>query len=170
MKPQHKNFDALSFLKHKKERSIDLAQVRKEISETSKETSIYVGGDSKVFRKYGKEWVAYVSCIIIHFDSNRGGKVFKQINIDRYYGSIRQRLMQEVYYVGDIASKIADIVNTRPFEIHIDINADPKHISNTCVKEATGFILGSLGITPKIKPHAFAASTISDKYAVKNAC
>lgn len=160
-----KRLSRLDYLKKRKERHIDLDALKLAITESSETTGIYVGGDSKVFRKGREEFVAYVCCVILHLDSKRGGKLFKQVTIERYYGSTRQRLMQEVYLAGALASEIADIVGERPFEIHLDINSDDRYVSNQCVKEANGFILGTLGIVPKIKPEAFAASAVSDRYA-----
>lgn len=164
-----KKLNALEFLKKKKERYINMEELLEAIDNSSDTTAIYVGGDSKVFRKYGKQFVAYVICVVIHIDGNAGGKLYKQITIENHYGSTRQRLMHEVYLAGALASDIAETVGERPFEIHLDINSDDQYASSVCIKEATGYILGTLGFKPKLKPEAFAASTVSDRYAVKSA-
>lgn len=160
--------DILEKLK-RKETQFDLAEIREAIESSSEETAIYIGCDSKTFSKRRQHFAAYVIAIVLHIDGKSGGKLYKQVTIERDFGNIRQRLMNEVYMAGAIALDVVESIGERPFEVHLDINTDPEHKSSVCVKEATGFIMGTLGITPKLKPEAFAASTISDKYAVSTA-
>jgi predicted RNase H-related nuclease YkuK (DUF458 family) len=47
-------------------------------------------------------------------------------------------------------------------EVHLDINPNPKHKSSIAVKEALGWVKGSLGIDAKIKPDSFAATHAAD--------
>ena len=68
-----------------------------------------------------------------------------------------------VIYAVDIASKIIDEIEDRHFELHLDLNTDPKYKSSTAVKEAIGFVLGMLGIKAKVKPNAWASSSAADK-------
>jgi predicted RNase H-related nuclease YkuK (DUF458 family) len=53
-------------------------------------------------------------------------------------------------------------VGDRHFEVHIDINPNPRYKSNVAVKEALGYVKGNLGIDAKIKPDAFAAMHAAD--------
>ena len=148
----------------------DYSVIKQEIKESSLSTAIYVGVDSKCFTKRGVRYVAFATAIVLHYDQSRGAKLFKEITIERDYGSIRQRLMQEVYMAGNCGMEIAeDVGDERPFEIHLDINPDTRYKSSMCVKEATGYILGTMGIKPKLKPDAFVASAVSDNWAVKTA-
>lgn len=155
--------------KYLKDKEMDYEKVISEIEKSSKHTAIYVGADSKQFTRNGDHLVAYVAVVVIHIDSSTGCKIFKAHKIERDYNQLRLRLMNEVYMAGEIAMKIADHIDGRPFEIHLDINPDPTYASHVCVKEATGYVLGTLGITPKLKPEAFAASAVSDRWAVKEA-
>ncbi|PNX47997.1 MAG: hypothetical protein BV459_03280 [Thermoplasmata archaeon M11B2D] len=148
-----------------KEVDFDVAEIRKAIEESTETTSIYVGADSKKCR----DNVVYATVVVLHFDSKHGGKIFKDIKIEPYYGSVRQKLMFEVYKAADIAYKIMDVVGARRFQIHLDLNPNKDQLSNIVVKEATGYILGTVGFAPTLKPDAFAASTAADEFAVKNA-
>ena len=145
-----------------KEYEFDFDTIRNTIEKSSKETAIYVGCDS--IRKRGQ--VVYV--IIVHTDSKSGAQLFKSVKVQPNYEkspkAIRLRLMNEVYYVVEAALEIVDSVADRPFEIHLDLNPNPKYNSNVVVKEAIGYVLGTLSLTPKLKPDAFAASIASDRY------
>lgn len=143
--------------------AMDIQEVIKEIQESSKTTKVYVGADSK--RVKGK--VVYVTVIVLHFDGNKGGKIFKEISIEPWYGNIKGRLMNEVYKAIDVAYKIVDHLEGRPFEIHLDLNPDPQHKSNVAVKEAVGYVLGTFGFRPKLKPEAWCGSTVADRDTLK---
>lgn len=159
----------MSVLKQLQNKEMDYDAVITAIQQSSPESSIYVGADSKQFTNRGVHYVAYVAVVVIHIDSKSGCKIFKQYRIERDYGQLRMRLMNEVYMASEIAMRIADHIGTRPFEVHLDLNASASHASNVCVKEATGYVLGTLGFAPKLKPEAFAASAVSDRWAVLEA-
>lgn len=153
-----------------KETVFDYDTIRKLISESSDKTAIYVGCDS--IRKRGK--VVFVTVIIVHMHnglSYTGGKLFKSVQVQPNYEkspkALRLRLMNEVYYASEAAMNIVEAVGSRPFELHLDINPNPIYNSNVVVKEAIGYVLGTLGFAPKLKPDSFAASIASDRYVRK---
>lgn len=150
-----------------KEIKLDLEYVKDFIQNTSIETSVYIGCDSKVTTRNKKRVIIYVAVIVIHYDSNNGAKIFKMVKIEPDFGNMRQRLMREVYIAGEIAYELADSISERPFEIHLDINSNPEFKSNVVAKEAAGFIMGMLGIKANLKPNAPAASFAADRYAVQ---
>lgn len=150
--------------RHRRPVAFDYDEIREAIATTSQKSAVYVGADSQVYRRRGKSYVAYVTVIIIHIDGEHGGRLFKQVEVERDFGQTRLRLMNEVYKASAASIEIMEAVGDRHFEIHLDINPDEKYKSNLVVKEATGYVLGMLGIWPKIKPEGFAASTISDRY------
>ena len=152
-----------------KSRDIDIEQLKLDIMESSPTTAVYIGSDSKQFRKNKQDFVAYVTVVILHIDGNSGGKIYKQYSFERDYGNLRQRLMKEVELAINLGYEIIDFVEDRPFAVHLDLNTDPSHKSHVCIKEATGYVMGMLGIMPVFKPDAFAASTVSDRWAVKEA-
>jgi predicted RNase H-related nuclease YkuK (DUF458 family) len=83
------------------------------------------------------------------------------------YGNLKQRLLTEVQMAVSTATEILDVLGDRHLEVHIDVNPDPKHKSNVAVKEALGWVKGSLGLDAKIKPHSFAATHAAD-HAVRH--
>jgi len=150
-----------------KEIELDFDYIRDFIRNSSKETSIYIGCDSKVAIKRGKRVAVYVAVIVIHYDSNAGAKLFKMIKVEPDYGNMRQRLMREVYIAGEVGIELVEAIGERPFEIHIDVNPNPNYKSSTVVKEAAGYIMGVMGFQPTLKPNALAASFAADRYAVQ---
>lgn len=137
------------------------------IKKSSKESSIYVGTDSIRFKKNGTWNARYSTVIILHMDSKHGCKLFHETLTMPDYGNLKQRLLNEVSFAVDAASKIIDVIEDRHLEIHLDINKSPKHKSNVAIKEALGYVLGSFGFEPKFKPEAFAATHAADQ-AVRN--
>lgn len=155
-----------------REVSIDIEKLKKDIQESSDKTSFYIGADSKTYKQGDVRYCAYCVTVVLHLDSKHGGKIYKDIKIERDYGDVtspRARLMNEVYKVTAIATEIIDVIGDRPFEIHLDINPEKKHKSNAIAKEACGYVFGMFGIQPKIKPHSWCASAVADRDAVKTA-
>jgi predicted RNase H-related nuclease YkuK (DUF458 family) len=147
----------------------DYQEVRDAIAASPADSSVYIGADSKVYSHSGEAMVAYVTVIILHYGSSKGAKIFKSHRTDRYYGQIRTRLMAEVTDAIMAATEVADVIEDRGFEIHLDINRDERYKSSALVKEATGYVLGTLGFEPKLKPESFAASSVADRFCVKDA-
>jgi len=78
------------------------------------------------------------------------------------YGNIKQRMLNEVSHAAEAAAAVIDHLQGRTLEIHLDINTDPVYKSSVAVKEAIGWIQGMTGITPKLKPDAWASTHVSD--------
>ncbi len=137
--------------------TFDYKKIREFIRSTSKESSIYVGCDSK--QKTGS--TIFVVAIVVHIDSNRGAKVFFEIKKERRINSLRERLMREVDYAVLTALNIIDAVEDRPFEVHLDINPDDNYRSSVVVKEAIGYVRAQ-GLKPVLKPDSIAAYAVAD--------
>ena len=144
---------------------IDLEEVKEFIKTCSPETAVYVGSDSKCFKQNKKRMVAYITVVVVHIDGNKGAKVFKGLNIEKHFGSLRQRLMTEVGYAATAAYEIAEVVGERPFEVHLDLNPNPNYKSSKVIKEAMGYIIGTVGFYPQVKPDSIMASNCADKWA-----
>lgn len=147
----------------------DYKEIIAAIQASPEDSSVYIGADSKVYSEKGVAMVAYVTVIILHYGTSKGAKIFDMHRTERYYNSIRNRLMTEVGDVISAGMSIADHIGNRGFEIHLDINTDEKYKSSMIVKEATGYVMGTLGIKPKLKPDAYAASSVADRFAVRDA-
>lgn len=144
----------------------DFKTVKEYIRQSSTKSGIYIGCDSKKYRRGNKMFVAYVGVVVIHYDCNKGGKIFKFIRKEPDYGNLKQRLLNEVMMACEIGYNLIDTIGERPFEVHLDINPNPKHKSSIAVKEAIGYVLGTFGFKPKLKPESFASSSVADKYVV----
>ena len=148
-------------------RGFMIEKARKAIQESSSTSSIYIGADS-IRHKRGDKWYArYSTVVILHIDSKHGCKLFhRQVDIPDY-GNLKQRLLTEVGYAIEAASELLDVIGERHLEIHIDINPNPRYKSSVAVKEALGYVKGSLGIDAKIKPSSWAATHAAD-HLVRN--
>lgn len=144
-----------------------IEEAKQAILSSSKESSVYIGCDSIRFRK-NKMWYAkYSTVIIVHMDSKHGCKLFHSSIDMPDYGNLKQRLLTEVQMAVTTATEIIDVLGDRHMEIHLDINPNPQHKSSVAVKEALGWVKGSLGIDAKIKPSSFAATHAAD-HAVRH--
>lgn len=137
------------------------------ILNSSSQSSVYVGCDSIRFKKNGQWFAKYSTVIILHMDSKKGCRIFHESIDLPDYGNLKQRLLTEVQYAVMAASEILDVLGGRHLELHIDVNPNPKHKSNVAVKEALGWVRGSLGIEAKIKPYSWASTHAAD-HAVRH--
>lgn len=145
------------------DREKEILEMKKAIQNSSKETRIYVGCDSK---RYSDGRVKYATVVILHIDGRHGCKMYSFIDNEQDYNKAtnpRMRLVGEAYKAVDIASQIVEDVGDRHFELHLDLNSNPKYKSNTAVKEALGYVMGVLGFDAKLKPYAWASSTAADR-------
>jgi len=120
--------------------------------------------------KQGIWHVNYVTVIIVHYNSCSGAGCFYESlhEYPNYRPSIRERLLNEVRLSVETALAIESFVGERIFEVHLDINPDPKHGSAVAIKEAIGWVIGQ-GFKCKVKPEAFAASRAADNFVRKTA-
>ncbi len=144
-----------------------LEEIKAYISMQPQTSNIYIGVDSERYKDKGK-WVAdYTIAIIIHHNGNNGGKIFgwveTDLDFDPKLNKPMMRMMNEVYHAADTYLKLADILEDRHCEIHLDIATNELHGSNCAMHQAIGYIKGVCGKTPKLKPDAFAASYAADR-------
>lgn len=138
-------------------KSFNFNEIKEYISKTSKETSIYVGCDS---RQTG-DLTVFVSVIVVHLDSCKGGKIFYEVRKEKRIKSLKERLLKEVDFAVMTALNIIDVVDDRNLEVHLDINPDNRYKSHIIVKEAISYVLAQ-GLKPKLKPESFAAYSVAD--------
>lgn len=149
-------------------KKIDLDKVREFIDGTSPTTKIYIGADSQRYKRGGVWFSDTAAVVIIHFDGKHGAKIFGEITTDRDWDQHkerpRMRLMTEVYKAAELYLALAESIGDRHCEVHLDINPDKAHGSSCVIQEAVGYIRGMTGVTPKVKPAAWAASICADKF------
>lgn len=137
-------------------------EAKQAILNSSKSSSVYIGADSIRYKKKDRWFAKYSTVVILHVDSKRGCRLFhKSVDLPDY-GNLKQRLLTEVGYAIEAASELIEAIGERHLEIHIDINPNPRYKSSVAVKEALGYVKGSLGIDAKIKPSSWAASHAAD--------
>jgi predicted RNase H-related nuclease YkuK (DUF458 family) len=146
---------------------LNLDEVRDYIVNQSPQTKIYIGCDSERFR-IGEDWYAdYILAIVIHKDGKHGCKLFGEVIRERDYDQKinrpRYRLMNEAYKLSELYLKLADVIEDREVEVHLDINPNEMYGSNCVINEAIGYIRGTCNVIPMVKPKAFAASYAADR-------
>lgn len=149
-------------------KELNIEEVKAFINEQSAETKIYIGGDSERLHVNGVWFADYINVVVVHKNGNNGCKVFGEVvrerDFDQYRDKPRMRLMNEVYKTAGMYLKLADVLEERNVEIHIDINPDQKYGSSCVINEAVGYIRGMCNIVPLVKPNAWAASYCADRY------
>jgi predicted RNase H-related nuclease YkuK (DUF458 family) len=149
-------------------KKLDLEQVAEFIRAQSPETKIYLGCDSERLRIDGTWHADYVLAIVVHINGNNGCKIFGEVHRERVWdqkvSKPAMRLMTEVYKVSELYLKLAEVLEGRDVEVHLDINPDEMHGSSCVVSQAIGYIKGTCNVIPFVKPHAFAASYAADRF------
>jgi len=142
-------------------------EIKNFINSQTPETKIYIGCDS-VRYKFGKEWWAeYTLAIVVHINGNNGCKLFGEVSKERDFDQRknlpRMRLMNEVYKISELYLKLAEVLEDRHVEVHLDINPNEMYGSSCVINEAIGYIRGTCNVIPLVKPNAFAASYAADR-------
>ena len=147
---------------------INLNEVKTFIVSQSPETKIYLGCDSERM-KIDSIWYAdYVLAIVVHINGNNGCKLFGEVHRERDYDQKASRpsmrLMTEVYKVSELYLKLAEVLEDRQVEVHLDINPSEMHGSSCVISQAIGYIKGTCNVIPFVKPRAFAATYAADRF------
>jgi predicted RNase H-related nuclease YkuK (DUF458 family) len=149
-------------------RKINLNEVKAYIELQSPETKIYIGCDSERVRVDGIWHADYVLAIVVHVNGNNGCKIFGEVirerDFDQKQSKPRFRLMNEVYRVSELYLKLADVLEGREVQVHLDINPNEMYGSSCVINEAVGYIRGTCNVIPMVKPEAFAASYAADRF------
>jgi predicted RNase H-related nuclease YkuK (DUF458 family) len=149
-------------------KKLDLEKVREFIQAQTPDTRIYLGCDSECFRQDGEWYADYVLAIVVHINGNNGCKLFGEVQRERVWdakpGKPAMRLMTEVYKVSELYLKLADVLEGRKVEVHLDINPDEQYGSSCVISQAVGYIKGTCNVIPFVKPEAFAASYAADRF------
>lgn len=147
---------------------LDLEEVKRYINNSSRESKIYLGGDSERFISNGSWYADYATVVVIHKDGKHGCKIFGEITREKDYdqrpGRPSIRLMNEVTKVAQLFFLLQDTIETRPCEIHLDLNPDERYGSSCVVTQAIGYIMGTCNMRPVVKPNSFAASIAADRF------
>lgn len=132
------------------------------IRKSSPDAKVYIGCDSVRTRVKKGVWLATYSTVVVLHHPRDGCNIFHNNTEMPEYGNIKQRMLNEVGFAVAAATEVIDHLQGRTLEIHLDINTDPVYKSSSAVKEAIGWVQGTTGITPKLKPDSWCASHVSD--------
>lgn len=149
-------------------KTINIQEVKTFIDAQTPETKIYLGCDSERVKIDGVWYADYILAIVVHINGNNGCKLFGEVqrerDWDQKYSRPSQRLMTEVYKVSELYLKLAEALEGRQVEVHLDINPDEQHGSSCVISQAVGYIRGVCNVIPFVKPEAFAASYAADRF------
>lgn len=148
-------------------KKIDFNEVKTFIENQSPSTKIYIGADSERFKMDGKWYADYTLAVVVHIDGCHGCKIFgevqRELDYDQKKSKPAMRLMNEVYKVSELFQNLADVLEDRHVEVHLDINPNEIYGSSCVVQQAIGYIKGTCNVVPMVKPRAFAASYAADR-------
>lgn len=148
-------------------RKIDIAEIQDYISKQTPETKIYLGCDSERYRMNNVWYADYILAVVVHIDGKHGCKLFGEVVTERDYDQRRDRprmrMMTETMKAAELYIRLADILEDRDVEIHLDINPDERFGSSCAVNEAIGYIKGMCNVIPMVKPNAWCASYAADR-------
>lgn len=148
-------------------RAFDVDECRAYIEASSKATDVIIGADSERHKVRGAWHYTVTTAVIVHIDGNRGCRVFGDAYTARDYDPRKDRpamrLMAEVEAASAMYLLLEEAIGDHPVAIHLDISPDLKNGSSCVIHEAIGYIRGTCGITPKVKPDAFGASHTADR-------
>jgi predicted RNase H-related nuclease YkuK (DUF458 family) len=145
----------------------DIEAVKSFIQAQSAQTRIYIGVDSERIRENNTWYADYTAAVVVHIDGKHGCRLFGEVTRERDWDQRANRpntrLMTEVYKVSELYLRLADVLEHRLVEVHLDINSADEHASSNVVAQAIGYIRGTCNVVPKIKPEAFAATNAADR-------
>ena len=122
---------------------------------------LLVGTDSSVSGAH----VDYVSAIVVH-KVGKGGRYYWARKQEKKTFSLRQRIWREAWLSFELAQRLLKGLSSFSLlafnmEIHVDIGENGP--TKEMIDEVVGMIIGS-GFSVRIKPQAYAASSVADKY------
>lgn len=148
-----------------------IEDIKKYLETESEDSKIYIGCDSISYRKNDVRYADYYTVVVIHKNKHNGCKIFgeKETELDKTYNPKKPsfRLMNEVYKTSSLFIELADSIGDRECEIHLDINSHKNHLSNLIIEQAIGYIKGTCNVIPKVKPEAWCASYVADRFLKK---
>ncbi len=132
-------------------------------SEPANSYRLIVGTDSHP----GFEEVVFVTAIVV-YRIGRGGRYFYHKEKTNLHTGLKQRIFYEVSRSLEVASEITGLLAeeeeiNRDLQVEIHVDVGEKGPSSTIIREVVGMVVGS-GYEAMIKPDAYAASTVADKY------
>lgn len=121
---------------------------------------LIIGSDSQV-----KNETCFITAVVIH-RLGKGARYYYRKKLQRKIKSIRQKIFYETALSLELGSMVANyLVETGLDELEVEIHIDVGKQGETreLIREVVGMVTGS-GFQAKIKPDAYAASSVADKH------
>lgn len=145
---------------------INIAEVVEYLDTVSLDSKIFIGCDSERHRKEGTWFADYHTVVVVHIDGKHGCKIFgavdREVDYDVKKSRPKLRLMNEVYRVSGLYLELSQYI-PHEIECHLDINPDEMHGSSCVITQAIGYIKGTCGVDPQVKPNAWCSSFAADR-------
>jgi len=125
---------------------------------------ISVGTDSFIKKQ---DCIFSLAICLYGADNQNGGRYFiKRTSIDkRKYPNLLQRILAEVQKSVELGLKLLELIPVLDIEIHLDVSGSDKNNGTSKFAEMlTGYAKGA-GFQCKVKPDAYAASSVADKHS-----
>jgi predicted RNase H-related nuclease YkuK (DUF458 family) len=136
------------------------------LTEPEAKYQLIIGSDSRSKDVKTKPCIDLVTAVVIHRKGTGGRYFWSKEKIDNIY-SLKEKLYQETIASLEAARKLLDILKEdlnghyEELEIHIDVGENGP--SRQMIKELVGMVNGN-GFKAKVKPSAYAAASVADKY------
>ena len=115
---------------------LNIPEVAEFIRAQTPETRIYLGCDSERYRVDNVWYADYILAVVVHIDGKHGCRLFGEVTTERDFDQRRDRpatrLMSEVYKVSELYLQLAEVLEGRDVEVHLDINPDEQY-GSSCV-------------------------------------
>lgn len=123
---------------------------------------VVIGTDSMLTNN---KFIFVNAICLIGKESNHHGKFFfsRYASKDEANKNLLVRLLKETTDSIELANKVKDKYPKANIEIHMDVNPSSKFLSGKYSSTVIGYILGC-GYNYKIKPDAYAASSVADRH------
>lgn len=123
---------------------------------------IFLGTDSQLHRDQYR--VVYATVVVI-YKKGKGGRYFLCKQSGQVLNSLRERLIRETWVSIELAFDILEFLPKNvELQIHIDSNGSRKFKSGNYTEELIGMVT-SQGIKCRIKPEAWAAQSVADRFS-----
>lgn len=101
----------------------------------------------------------FVTVVVIH-TPGKGGRVAYTRSVVPKIGSLRARLLREVWESVDLGLVLSEAI-LGPLTVHIDANPEVQFKSSRYIQELVGMVMGQ-GFRSRVKPEAWAGSHVAD--------
>jgi len=141
---------------------IDLQSILLQIEDhTCNLGKVYVGADSQL----SGESCTFATVICMHGGLKKTSRYFfkKEKVMSASNKVLRLRINQEVTRALKAFLVIIESIPDADIEVHVDIGSTDRSKTRVFVDSITGWVRG-LGVTCKIKPHAWASASVADRH------